>query len=25
MLEQEDVPDANLQQLRDLIQRHQWR
>jgi predicted transcriptional regulator len=25
LLDQEDVPDANLQQLRDLIQRHQWR
>jgi predicted transcriptional regulator len=25
LLEHEDVPDAEVRQLRDLIQRHEWR
>ena len=25
LLEQEDAPDAELQQLRELVQRHEWR
>jgi predicted transcriptional regulator len=25
LLEHEDVPDADLRQLRELIQRHEWR
>ena len=25
LLEHEDVPDAEVQQLRELIQRHEWR
>jgi predicted transcriptional regulator len=25
LLEHEDVPDAEMRQLRELIQRHEWR